>query len=107
LSTHAASPPPFTRFEEVDPFLAHSQKAFLANRVSIGAIACSASAFPPAEEPGVPLYATGILVLKYRRLSEGQFVHASKSQGVIISPIDPIYWKRHFWTARRILTDDE
>jgi probable lipoprotein NlpC len=40
-------------------------------------------------------------------LSEGQFVHASKSQGVIISPIDPIYWKRHFWTARRILTDSE
>ncbi|MGA9260916.1 MAG: NlpC/P60 family protein [Desulfobacterales bacterium] len=40
-------------------------------------------------------------------LSEGHFVHASKSQGVIISPIDPIYWKRHFWTARRILTDSE
>jgi len=105
LSTHAASPP-FTPFEEVNPFLAHSQKDFLANRVSIGAIACSTSAFPPAEEPGVPLYATGILVLKYG-LSAGQFVHASKSQGVIISPIDPIYWKRHFWTAKRILTTSD
>jgi len=40
-------------------------------------------------------------------LREGQFVHASKSQGVIISSIDPIYWKRHFWTARRILTGGE
>ncbi|MEN8690628.1 MAG: NlpC/P60 family protein [Desulfobacterales bacterium] len=40
-------------------------------------------------------------------LREGQFVHASKSQGVIISPIDQTYWKRHFWTARRILTGGE
>lgn len=40
-------------------------------------------------------------------LREGQFVHASKSQGVTISPIDQTYWKRHFWTARRILTDSE
>ena len=40
-------------------------------------------------------------------LREGQFVHASKSQGVTISPIDQTYWKRHFWTARRILTGGE
>ncbi|MGA9537652.1 MAG: NlpC/P60 family protein [Desulfobacterales bacterium] len=40
-------------------------------------------------------------------LREGQFVHASKSQGVTISPIDQTYWKRHFWTARRILTAGE
>lgn len=40
-------------------------------------------------------------------LSDRQFVHASKSKGVIISPLDPDYWERHFWTARRILTGYE
>ena len=36
-------------------------------------------------------------------LSDSQFVHASKSQGVIISKLDRRYWRPHFWTARRIL----
>ena len=31
------------------------------------------------------------------------FVHASKSKGVIISKIDPHYWGKYYWTARRIL----
>lgn len=30
------------------------------------------------------------------------FVHASKSKGVIISQIAPDYWGRYYWTARRI-----
>ena len=38
-------------------------------------------------------------------LGESQFVHASKSSGVIVSPIDRYYWKPHFWAARRILID--
>jgi cell wall-associated NlpC family hydrolase len=38
-------------------------------------------------------------------LGDSQFVHASKSQGVVISNLDRYYWKPHFWTARRILTD--
>jgi cell wall-associated NlpC family hydrolase len=38
-------------------------------------------------------------------LSDSQFVHASKSQGVVISKLDRHYWRPHFWTARRILTD--
>ena len=31
------------------------------------------------------------------------FVHASKSKGVIISKIDRDYWGKYYWTARRIL----
>jgi cell wall-associated NlpC family hydrolase len=38
-------------------------------------------------------------------LSDNQFVHASKSQGVVISKLDRDYWKPYFWTARRILAD--
>jgi cell wall-associated NlpC family hydrolase len=30
------------------------------------------------------------------------FVHASKSEGVIISQIAPDYWGKYYWTARRI-----
>jgi cell wall-associated NlpC family hydrolase len=30
------------------------------------------------------------------------FVHASKRKGVIISQIDPYYWGKYYWTARRI-----
>jgi cell wall-associated NlpC family hydrolase len=30
------------------------------------------------------------------------FVHASKSKGVITSQIDPYYWGKYYWTARRI-----
>jgi cell wall-associated NlpC family hydrolase len=37
-------------------------------------------------------------------LSENEFVHASKSKGVIISRIDPYYWGKYYWTARRVLS---
>jgi cell wall-associated NlpC family hydrolase len=36
-------------------------------------------------------------------LSENEFVHASKREGVIISQIDKYYWGKYYWTARRIL----
>ncbi len=36
-------------------------------------------------------------------LNGNQFVHASKKKGVIISRMDPYYWGKHYWTARRIL----
>ncbi len=36
-------------------------------------------------------------------LSGNEFVHASKSKGVIISKIDPYYWGKCYWTGRRIL----
>jgi cell wall-associated NlpC family hydrolase len=38
-------------------------------------------------------------------LGKGEFVHASKSKGVVLSPIDRHYWRRYFRTARRILPD--
>jgi cell wall-associated NlpC family hydrolase len=37
-------------------------------------------------------------------LDENRFLHASKSRGVTISRIDGYYWKRYFWTARRVLS---
>jgi cell wall-associated NlpC family hydrolase len=39
-------------------------------------------------------------------LSRSEFVHASKNKGVTISSIDAPYWKKYFWTARRILPDN-
>ncbi len=36
-------------------------------------------------------------------LSGDEFVHASKSKGVIISKIDPYYWGKCYWTGRRVL----
>jgi cell wall-associated NlpC family hydrolase len=36
-------------------------------------------------------------------LGSGEFLHASKSQGVTIARIDNEYWHRHFSQARRIL----
>jgi cell wall-associated NlpC family hydrolase len=36
-------------------------------------------------------------------LNHSQFVHASKSKGVTISKLDEYYWRKYFWTARRIL----
>ena len=38
-------------------------------------------------------------------LGDSQFVHASKTSGVTVSPIDRYYWQPHFWTARRLLAD--
>lgn len=36
-------------------------------------------------------------------LNRSRFVHASKTNGVSISEIDAAYWRKYFWTARRIL----
>jgi cell wall-associated NlpC family hydrolase len=38
-------------------------------------------------------------------LSRSEFIHASKSNGVTISRIDPVYWGNYFWMARRLLPD--
>ncbi|MGH8579839.1 MAG: NlpC/P60 family protein [Gammaproteobacteria bacterium] len=35
-------------------------------------------------------------------LSAGEFVHASSSQGVTVSNLRSGYWRRYFWTAKRI-----
>ena len=40
-------------------------------------------------------------------LSQSEFVHASKNKGVTISKIDPYYWGKYYWTARRILPVSE
>lgn len=36
-------------------------------------------------------------------LGEGLFLHASTSQGVMISELDNQYWQRYYWQARRPL----
>jgi cell wall-associated NlpC family hydrolase len=36
-------------------------------------------------------------------LSGNEFVHASKSKGIIISEMNRHYWGKYYWTARRIL----
>ena len=36
-------------------------------------------------------------------LGGSEFVHASKNRGVTLSKIDPTYWGKYYWTARRIL----
>jgi cell wall-associated NlpC family hydrolase len=36
-------------------------------------------------------------------LGEGLFLHASTSQGVMISELDNQYWQRYYWQARRAL----
>ena len=38
-------------------------------------------------------------------LSNFEFVHASKTKGVTISKMDPYYWDKYFWTARRLLPE--
>ena len=38
-------------------------------------------------------------------LGEGEFIHASSSNGVIVSRLDEGYYERHYWTARRVLGD--
>lgn len=38
-------------------------------------------------------------------LGRDQFAHASKSKGVTISYINGRYWRRCYWTARRIFRD--
>lgn len=36
-------------------------------------------------------------------LSDGQFTHASTSQGVTTSHLDEAYWQSAYWTARRVV----
>jgi len=36
-------------------------------------------------------------------LGHGDFVHTSSKKGVTVSRIDSSYWKKHYWTAKRIL----
>lgn len=36
-------------------------------------------------------------------LTDGEFVHASSTEGVTISHLDTAYWRRRYWTARRVL----
>ncbi|WP_085917747.1 C40 family peptidase [Halomonas sp. CSM-2] len=36
-------------------------------------------------------------------VGDGHFLHASTSQGVIISSLDNVYWKRYYWQSRRPL----
>ena len=38
-------------------------------------------------------------------LGEGEFIHASSSNGVIVSRLDEDYYERHYWTSRRVLED--
>lgn len=38
--------------------------------------------------------------------NRNQFVHASKTNGVTISSLDPEYWGRYYWTARRFPLPD-
>jgi len=40
-------------------------------------------------------------------LGDNEFLHASSSRGVMISPLDHGYWSRHITTARRILPEDD
>jgi hypothetical protein len=91
--------------------------------------AFSVHAGQPAEKPGLPLCAAGLLVLTYVKkcmqatsTSSGlpitpaasehngmrvNIVHVSKSHGVTISPIDQTRLKYHLWSARRIPTAGE
>lgn len=36
-------------------------------------------------------------------IQDGEFAHASESQGVTISRLDESYWDRAYWTSRRVL----
>ena len=36
-------------------------------------------------------------------LGRGDFVHTSSKKGVTVSRINSVYWKKYYWTARRIL----
>ncbi|SEQ14152.1 probable lipoprotein NlpC [Amphritea atlantica] len=36
-------------------------------------------------------------------IGNGEFLHASTSRGVMISPLNNPYWAAHFWQARRLI----
>ena len=37
-------------------------------------------------------------------ISDGEFLHASSSSGVTVSPLDRAYWQDHWWQGRRVLS---
>lgn len=37
-------------------------------------------------------------------LSDGEFLHASASSGVTVSPLKRSYWQEHWWQGRRVLS---
>jgi len=37
-------------------------------------------------------------------VADGEFLHASSSEGVTVSPLDRSYWNDRWWQARRILS---
>ncbi|OTA16186.1 lipoprotein [Xenorhabdus vietnamensis] len=39
-------------------------------------------------------------------IGNNQFVHASTSNGVIVSKLTDTYWNKRFYSARRVLSDD-
>ncbi len=47
---------------------------------------------PPGSKQHVGIY-----------LGRNEFVHAATTRGVMISRLDERYWRRSFWTARRVL----
>ncbi len=38
-------------------------------------------------------------------VGDGKFAHASSSVGVTISRLDNVYWRSHYWQARRLLDE--
>jgi cell wall-associated NlpC family hydrolase len=38
-------------------------------------------------------------------IGNGEFVHASSSKGVMLSRLDSFYWRKSYWTSRRVLPD--
>ena len=48
---------------------------------------------PPGRKQPVGIYYVG----------RNECVHASANRGVMISRLDAHYWRRSFWTARRVL----
>lgn len=38
-------------------------------------------------------------------LGDGEFAHASESQGVMISRLQEVYWQENYWMTRRLLPD--
>jgi len=46
---------------------------------------------PPGKKDHVGIY-----------LGKGDFVHTSSRRGVMVSQMDLSYWKKYYWTARRI-----
>lgn len=52
--------------------------------------------FRPAKSQHVGIY-----------LSNGEFAHASASRGVMVSNIHDRYWQNAYWTAQRVLPDEQ